>query len=27
VTVVFLGIIVTLTLAQVGVMEKRVHYA
>jgi multiple sugar transport system permease protein len=27
VTVVFLGIIVTLTLAQVGVMEKRVHYS
>jgi multiple sugar transport system permease protein len=27
VTVVFLGIIVTLTLLQVGVMEKRVHYS
>jgi multiple sugar transport system permease protein len=27
VTVVFLGIIVALTLAQVGVMEKRVHYS
>jgi multiple sugar transport system permease protein len=27
VTVVFLGIIVTLTLAQIGVMEKRVHYS